>query len=349
MGPLKGQAKITTPRGSNNIMNPTRRSFQALAAIALGSALASAWLTPALAQASGSYPQRSVRLVVPFPPGSGSDVAARVLSQHLSSNLGQSFVVDNKPGAAGNIGAMEVVRATPDGYTLFFGSSSSLAANVSLLKTMPYDPAKDLAPVAGIADSVTALIVRSNHPAKTLPEFVAWAKQRPGKVNASYGSSSTQISWSLLNKVAGLDVTGVPYKGTPLAVNDLLSGAVDFTFADLGSVLAHVKAGTLRGIALTTPKRSPMVDWPPIADTYPAFEDITGWIALAGPPGLPREIADKLSAAVQLALQQPEVRGRLAFFGLSPMPMAPEALRAFIQSEIPKWARLAKTANIQPE
>lgn len=323
-----------------------RKLCLTLSAALLGSTTA---LPQASAQTAASYPQRAVRLVVPFPPGSGSDVAARVLSQHLASTLGQGFAVDNKPGAGGNIGAMEVVRAAPDGYTLFFGSSSSLAANVSLLKTMPYDPAKDLAPVAGVADSVTALIVRSNHPARTLGEFVTWAKQRPGKVNASYGSSSTQISLALLNKVAGLDVTGVPYKGTPLAVNDLLSGAVDFTFADLGSVLAHVKAGTLRGIALTTPKRSTQVDWPPIADTYPAYEDITGWIALTGPAGLPRDIADKLSAAVQQALQQAEVKNRLAFFGLSPMPMGPEALRGFIQSEIPKWARLAKTANIQPE
>jgi tripartite-type tricarboxylate transporter receptor subunit TctC len=316
----------------------------------LGLAVLALGLHALTAQAQAtSYPQRSVRLVVPFPPGSGSDVAARVVSQHLASSLGQGFVVDNKPGAAGNIGAMDVVRAAPDGYTLFFGSSSSLAANVSLLKTMPYDPLKDLTPVAGIADSVTALIVRSNHPARNLSEFVTWVKQRPAKVNASYGSSSTQISLALLNKVAGLDVTGVPYRGTPLAVNDLLAGAVDFTFADLGSVLAHVKAGTLRGIALTTPRRSPMVDWPPIAEQYSAYEDITGWIALAGPPGLPKDIADKLSAAVNQALQQPEVRNRLAFFGLSPMPMGPEALRSFMQSEIPKWARLAKTANIQPE
>ena len=326
-------------------MTLARRTALTLSALTL----AGPWLSAALAQPAGSYPQRSVRLVVPFPPGSGSDVAARVLSQHLSNQMGQSFVVDNKLGAGGSIGAMEVVRAAPDGYTLFFGSSSTLAANVSLLKTMPYDPAKDFTPVAGVADSVTALIVRSNHPAKTLPEFIAWVKQRPGKVNASYGSSSTQISLALLNKVAGLDVTGVPYKGTPLAVNDLLSGAVDFTFADLGSVLAQVKAGALRGIALTTPKRSAMVDWPPIADTYPAFEDITGWIAVTGPPGMPREVVDKLSAAMQVALQQPEVKSRLAFFGLSPMPMTPDPLRGFIQSEIPKWGRLARTANIQPE
>lgn len=302
------------------------------------------------ASAQTNYPQRSVRLVVPFPPG--SDVAARVLAQHMSSSLGQGFMVENKLGAAGNTGAMEVVRATPDGYTLFFGSSSTLAANVSLLKNMPYDPLKDLssvAGVAGVADTVTALIVRQEHPAKNLAKFLAWAKQRPGKVNASDGSLSTQISLAMLNKVASLDVTGAPCKGTPLAVNDLLSGAVDFTFADLGSVLAHIKAGTLRGIGLTTPKRSAMVDWPPIAEIFAAYEDITGWIALAGPAGLPREIADKLSTAVAQALQQTEVRNRLGFFGLSPVPMAPEALRSFMQAEIPKWARLAKTANIQPE
>lgn len=323
----------------------SRARFLGLAATLVAAALYSPWASAQTA----SYPQRAVRLVVPFPPGSGSDVAARVVAQHLSGSLGQSFVVENKPGAAGNIGAMEVVRAAPDGYTLFFGSSSTLAANVSLLKSMPYDPLKDFSPVAGVADSVTALIVRNDHPAKNLAEFLAWVKQRPGKVNASYGSSSTQISLAMLNKVAGLDVTGVPYRGTPLAVNDLLAGAVDFTFADLGSVLAQVKAGTLRGIGLTTPRRSAMVDWPPIAETFPAYEDITGWIALAGPPGLPREIADKISAAVQQALLQAEVKNRLALFGLSPMPMAPEALRSFMQAEIPKWARLAKTANIQPE
>lgn len=303
----------------------------------------------ALGAQAQAWPARPVRLVVPFPTGSGSDVAARVVGQYMSTALGQQFVIDNKPGAGGSIGAMEVVRAAPDGYTLFFGSSSSLAANVSLLKTMPYDPAKDLAPVAGIADSVTALVVRSNFPATTLAEFIAHVKQRPGKLNASYGSSSTQIALAALTKVAELDVMAVPYKGTPLAVQDLLAGNVDFTFADLGTILAHVRAGTLRGLAITTPRRSPMVDWPSIADSFPAYEDITGWIALAAPVGLPREIAERLSRGVQQALQSAEVRSRLATFGLSPMPMTPDQLRAFIPAEVAKWGRLARAANIQPE
>ena len=303
-----------------------------------------------LAAQAQAYPNRSVRMVVPFPPGSGSDVAARVVSQHLATVLGQPFVVENKPGAGGSIGAMEVVRATPDGYTLLFGSSSSLAANVALLKTMPYDPAKDLAPVAGIADSVTALVVKADFPAKTLQEFVAYVKQRPGKVNGGYGSSSTQIALASLNKHAGLDAVGVPYRGTPLAVADVLSGTLHFTFADLGNALPHVKAGTLRGLGTTTPKRSAMVpDWAPIADTYAGYDDITGWIAVVGPAGLPKDVAEKLSASIGQALQQPEVKNRLALFGLSPMPMSPDQLRSFINSEIPKWLRMAKEANIQPE
>ena len=305
-------------------------------------------LAASVALAQG-YPNRPVRLLVPFPPGSGSDVAARAIAQQLSATLGQAFVVENKPGAGGSIAAMEVVRAAPDGYTLLVGSSSSLAANVALLKSMPYDPAKDLAPVAGVADSVTALIVKASFPAKTIQEFIAHVKQNPGKINAGYGSSSTQISLAQLNKLAGLDVVAVPYKGTPLAVNDLLGGTLDFTFADLGSVLAHVKAGTLRGIALTTPRRSALVDWPPIAETLPAYDDITGWIAVVGPAALPREVADKLGAAVTQALQHADVKARLTLFGLAPMPKSPEQLRAFIAAEIPKWTRLAREANIQPE
>lgn len=312
--------------------------------------IAASLATAGVAALAQNYPNRPVRLIVPFPAGSGSDVAARVVGQHLSSVLGQPFVVDNKPGAAGSIGAMEVVRALPDGYTLLFGSSSSLAANVALLKNIPYNPAIDLTPVAGVADSVTALIVRADFPARNLQELIAHVKQRPSKINAGYGSSSTQISIAVLNKLAGLDVEAVPYKGTPLAVTDVLAGTLDFTFADLGNALGHVKAGTLRGIGLTTPKRSAMVpDWPPIADTLPGFDDITGWIAIVGPAGMPKDVAEKLSAATSLALQQPEVKTKLAIFGLSPMPMTPEQLKVFIGTEIPKWTRMARDAKIQPQ
>lgn len=321
-------------------MTISRKRFLGMAAAGLAAPLA-------MAQ-SPAWPNRPVRLVVPFPAGSGTDLAARVVGQHLAASLGQGFVVDNRPGAGGNIGAMEVVRAAPNGYTLFFGSSSALAANVALLKTMPYDPSKDLAPIGGVADSVTALVVRNNFPARNLAEFIDVARKRSGKLNASYGSSSTQIALAALTQVAHLEVTGVPYKGTPLAVQDLLSGIVDFTFADLGTVMSHVRAGTLRGLAITTPRRSALVDWPPIAEQFPAYDDITGWIALAGPPALPREIANTLSRALAQALQDAEVKERLAVSGLSPMPMGPDQLKAFIVSEMAKWTRLAKAANVEP-
>jgi tripartite-type tricarboxylate transporter receptor subunit TctC len=296
-----------------------------------------------------TWPDRSIRWVVPFPAGSGTDVAARVVAQSVSIAVGQPVVIDNKPGAGGSIAAMEVVRAMPDGHTFLFASSSTLAANVSLLKSMPYDPIKDLTPVAGIADSVTALVVRSNFPAQNLAEFINHVRQRPGKLNASYGSSSTQIALAVLSAVADLDVTAVPYKGTPLAVQDLLAGNVDFAFADLGNLMAYVRSGQLRGLGVTSPKRSPMVDWPPIAETYANYDDITGWIGLAGPVGLSRDITSKLGRLVQKALGSPEVRSKLATFGLSPMPMGPEQLRAFMITEVQKWARLAKAAHIQPE
>jgi tripartite-type tricarboxylate transporter receptor subunit TctC len=297
-----------------------------------------------------AYPARPVRLIVPFSAGSGTDVAARGIGQYLSTALGQSFIVENKPGANGSIGAMEVIRATPDGYTLLFGSSSTMAANVALVKNMPYDPAKDLSPVAGVADSVSALLVKSDFPAKTLAEFIAYAKQHPGKLNAGYGSSSTQVSIAMLSKQAGIDVALVPYKSTPLAVTDLLGGTLDLTFADLGNATPHTKSGSLRSLGVGVSKRSPMVpEWPPIADTVPGFEDIVGWIAIAGPPGLPKEVADKLSVAVAQALQSPEIKTRLANFGLSPMPMSPEQLKTFINKEVLKWVRLAKDARMEPQ
>ena len=176
-----------------------------------------------------------MRLLVPFPPGSGSDVAARAVGQQLTATFGQPFVIENKPGAGGSIAAMEVVRSAPDGHTLLVGSSSTLAANVALLKHMPYDPAKDLAPIAGIADSVTALVVKANFPARHLQEFLAHLKQRPGKHSAGYGSSSTHIALAQLLRLAGLDVVAVPYKGTPQSLTDLAANRIQLVCEPFGT------------------------------------------------------------------------------------------------------------------
>lgn len=320
------------------------RSF--LKALGLGLALATAG-SSTLAQ--GSYPSRPVRMVVPFPAGSATDLAARLMAQQLQGALGQGFVVDNKPGAGGSIAATEVIRAPADGHTLLFSSNSAVASNVALLKNIAYDPLKDFTPVAGIGENMLVLMVRADHPARTLPEFVAHVKQRPGKVTAGYGSSSSQVSIAVLNKLGGLDVMPVPYKGIPLAVNDVLAGTVDATFVDLGNAMAQAKGGKLRPLGVTSARRSPLVpDWPALAEAMPGFE-ITAWFAIVGPAGLPREVVDKLHAAVGQALKTPDARERLAGIGIQPMPLSPEQLRSFMGSEVAKWVRLVKEANIQPE
>lgn len=317
-----------------------------LQSLALGAALA-AGTGPLWAQAA--WPSRPVKLVVPFPAGSATDLAARVMAQQVGTALGQPFTVENKPGAGGSIGAMEVVRATPDGYTLFFSSNSALASNVALLKTMPYDPLKDLQPVAGVGETTLALMVRSEHPAKNLAEFMASVKQRPGKVTAGYGSSTSQISISMLNKLGKVNVMPVPYKGIPLAVNDVLAGTTEFTFVDLGNSIAQAKGGRMRALGVTSPKRSSLVpDWPALAETLPGF-DVTAWFAIAGPNGMPQEVVDKLNGAVTQALKQPEVKDKLAGIGLQPMPMPPAELKAFMAREVENWKRMAKEANIEPQ
>jgi tripartite-type tricarboxylate transporter receptor subunit TctC len=312
--------------------------------------LATAALALAALQAPAqTWPEKPVRMIVPFPAGSATDMAARLVGQHLQAALGQAFVVDNKPGAGGNIAGAEVVRAAPDGYTLLFSSNSAVASNVALLKSVPYDPLKDFTPVAGVGQNMLVLMVKPTHPAKTLTEFVAYAKARPGKLNGGFGSSSSQVSIAMLNKMAGIDTALVPYKGIPLAVNDVVGGTLDFTFVDLGNALAQAKGGQLRAIAVTSEKRNALApDWPAIAETVPGY-DITAWFAVVGPANLPRPVVDKLNAAITAVLDKPDAKERFATIGVAPMPLTPERLKSFIASEIAKWQRLVKEANVQPE
>ena len=303
----------------------------------------------ALNATAQAWPEKPVRMIVPFPAGSATDMAARVVGQQLQAALGQSFVVDNKPGAGGNIAGSEVVRAAPDGYTLLFSSNSAVASNVALLKSVPYDPLKDFTPVAGIAQNMLVLMVKPTFPAKTLPEFIAYAKSKPGKLNAGFGSSSSQVSIAMLNKLAGLETMSVPYKGIPLAVNDVVGGTLDFTFVDLGNALAQSKGGQLRAIAVTSDKRNPLApDWPAISETVPGF-DITAWFAVVGPAGIPKPVVDKLNAAIVALLEKPDAKERFAAIGMAPMPLSPDKLKAFMASEIAKWQRLVKEANVTPE
>jgi tripartite-type tricarboxylate transporter receptor subunit TctC len=312
-------------------------------------ALAFGFVATLGAQAQGRYPDRPVRLIVPFPPGSGTDIGARLLAHELQAALGQPFLVENKPGASGTIGAMDVVRAAPDGYTLLFASNSPAASDVALLKKMPYDPAKDLTPIAGVADSVLALMVRNDHQAKNLQEFVAYLRKRHGTVSAGYGSSSSQASIALLNKLANVNVLAVPYKGIPQAVTDTMGGVVDFTFADIGNALPQVKGGKMRALGVTAARPMSLVpEWPALGEAFPGFS-ITAWLAVFGPANMPREVVDKLGHAITAALKQPQVRERLAATGMQPMAKSPEQLKSFVPAEIAKWQQLARDANIEPQ
>jgi hypothetical protein len=296
-----------------------------------------------------SFPQKQIKMIVPFPPGSATDMAARIMGQQISITLGQPVVIDNKPGASGSIAAMEVIRSNPDGYTLLFSSNSAISSNVALLKKIPYDPTKDFTTIAGVGENMLVLITKISNPAKNLQELINNAKQNPGKLSAGYGSSSSQVCIALLNKLGGIDVLSVPYKGIPLAINDVMGGTLDFTFADIGNALAQTKGGAMKSLGVTAPKRSILApEWPAIAETLPGF-DVTAWFAIVGPAGIPKDVVSKLSNATTDALKKSDTKEKLAAIGLSPMPLGPDQLQTFIATEITKWIRLVKEANIQPE
>jgi tripartite-type tricarboxylate transporter receptor subunit TctC len=298
---------------------------------------------------SQAYPSKPVKFVVPFPAGSATDQAARLMAQQMQTLMGQTFLVENKPGAGGSIAAMDVIRSAPDGHTLLFSSNSAAASNVALLKSIPYDPLKDFTPVAAVGENMLVLMVKTDHPAKNIQEFINYAKQRPGKVNAGYGSSSSQVSIAVLNKLGNIDTMGVAYKGIPLAMNDVMAGVVDFTFVDLGNSMAQAKGGKLRPLGITANKRSSLVpDWPSLAETMPGF-DITAWFALVGPAGMPKDVVDKLNASMGQALKSKDAQEKLAGIGIQPVVMTPDQLKTFMASEVSKWVRLVKEANIQPE
>jgi tripartite-type tricarboxylate transporter receptor subunit TctC len=317
--------------------------FLKAAAAALGLALAAG---TALAQAGSGRP---LRMIVPLPAGTATDLAARVLGQQMGNILGQPVVVDNKPGASGTIGVMEMVRAAPDGHTLLLGSNSPLATNVALVKNMPYDPRKDFTPINGFGETMHVLMVKPGFPARNLTEFLAYAKQRPGKVSIGSTTSSVQVQIATMNKLGGVELLTVPYKGIPATINDVIGGSLDATLVDLANAMNHAKAGTLRPVAVTSLKRNALVpDWPAVSETLPGF-DFPSWVGLVGPAGMPKDLVDKLNAAVAQALRHPEVTEKLVTIGMTPMIMTPEQFKAVIANDTVRWVRLARDANVQPE
>jgi tripartite-type tricarboxylate transporter receptor subunit TctC len=302
------------------------------------------------AAASGqTYPNRPVKLLVPFPAGSSTDQVARLLGNELQRALGQPFVVENKPGAQGSIAADAVAKSAPDGYTLLLTTNSPLAVNVSLFKNLPYDPVKDFAPIARVGVTAFVVMVRLDFQAKTLAELIALARAQPGKLSGGYGGGGGQVSMAMLKSMAKVDVVDVPYKGVPQALTDVLGGTVDFALVDLGNAAAQVKGGRLNALGVTLAQRTELApDVPAIAETLPGYE-VTAWFGLVAPAGTPQDIVAKLYDATVSALAKPDVRQGLAVTGTDIATLNSSQFAQFIQSEIAKWAVLVKLAGMKAE
>lgn len=291
---------------------------------------------------------RPIRLVVPLPAGSGVDFVARVVSAQASQILGQTIVVDNKPGANGVIAAMEVVRAAPDGLTLMCGTNSHLATNMALVKNLPYDPRRDLTPIAAAVAVAQMLVVNANSPIKTLPEFIDYAKQRPGKLSVGYATSIVQLQFAALSKVAGIDLLMVPYKGAPATVNDMIGGTLDAALENPGLALPLVQSGKVRPLASMSKRSALFPDIPSASETLPGF-DFPLWNAFVGPAGMARDQVERLNAAFSQALRHPEVTSKLNGAGNPPWISTPDELKAVIEREIPKYLQLVKDAGIEAQ
>jgi tripartite-type tricarboxylate transporter receptor subunit TctC len=295
-----------------------------------------------------TWPTRFVRLVVPFPPGGGTDAIARVLAAKLSEMWGYQFVVENRGGAATNIGTEAVVRADPDGYTMML-HSMPLAVNKFLFATLPYDPIADLAPVSLLCDYPNIMVVPNSSPARTVTEFIAFAKANKGKITfASSGhGTSVHLSGELFKRMAGIEMLHVPYRGAGPAFTDLIPGRVDVMFNNIGAVLPFIRGGKLRGLAVTTAKRAAaMPELPPIAEAgVPGF-DVSSWYAFFAPAKTPPAIIRKMHADTVAALNDPATKQKLESLGVTVRGSTPQELAAFLKAEIDKWEPVIKAAGI---
>jgi tripartite-type tricarboxylate transporter receptor subunit TctC len=303
---------------------------------------------PHAVAATDDYPKRQIRIIVPFPAGAGPDQVARLLAQHLQEAFGQTVVIENRAGALGSIGAQEVARAAPDGYTLLMGTNTTQASNVAMLKNLPYDPAKDFAPIIRTTTTAMVLLVKPTFPAKNLAQFMEYARTHPN-MTAGYGSGASQISIGQLQSRGGMSVIAASYRGVPQAVTDVMGGAIDLAFADFSIAIPQIKGGTLRGIGVTSPTRNELIpDLPPLAEAMPGFE-ATIWYGLLAPAGTPEPIVSRIYAESEKILTTAATREKLASVGVIVAPMRPEEFGAFIRSEIVRWTADSRAAGIEPQ
>lgn len=322
------------------------RTFARAFAAVLAGGLAFA----AAAQAPAGYPDKPVRIVVTFPPGGSADVVVRMIVPRLNERLGQQVVVDNRPGAGGNIGLSLVAKALPDGYTLGVGAAGALAANTSLYAQMPFEPLKDFKPVSMLAAIPFVIVGHPSVAAKTQPELVAMAKAQPGKLSIAHGGNGTamHLSAALFAQMADIQLTEVPYKGSGPAALDTLAGNVPLAVVDLPSALQHIKAGKLTAFAVTSPQRLPQLpEVPTVAEAGLAGYDSTGWFGVVAPAGTPPAIVARLNAEITAALNDEQVRTSMRNLGVEPAPTTAAAFEAYIRSETDKWAKVIRQANIK--
>jgi tripartite-type tricarboxylate transporter receptor subunit TctC len=320
-----------------------RRRFLHLA----GLGICSAFARTSFAQ---TYPSRPIRWIVPFPAGGTTDLVARLMGEWLSARLGQSVIVENKPGGGTNVGVEAAVSAPADGYTLLFTLATN-TINPSLYKSLPFDFQRDIAPVAGLAELPLIIIVNPSVPAKTLAELIGYAKANPGKINfASFGARTiSDLAIELLEKTAGIDVVRVPYPGDAPLLIDLVSGRVQAAVAALPDALPHVKAGDVRALAMLSARRSPTLpDVPTAGETLAGFE-VKAWTGVGVPRGTPSSIVEQLNREINAGLADPHVKARLAEVGGTPLVYTSSELGALIASETAKWAKLIKEAGIEPQ
>ena len=304
------------------------------------------------ADAPEAWPTKRITYVVPFAPGGNTDTLARIISEKLTGTLGQPVIVDNKPGAGGNIGSDFVAKAKPDGYTILGGTISSHAINSSIYPKMPYDATKDFEPITLIASSPLVLAVPANSPYKTAKDLLAAAKAKPGDLTfASAGTgTSPHLAGELLKSVTHVDVTHVPYKGSGPAVTDLIAGHVQFMFDTALIVGPHIKAGKLRPLAVTSSKRvKTLPDVPTLVEAGVPGYEIGSWQAIFAPAGTPKPIVQKLNTSIVGVLKMPDVQERLAGLGMDTVAGTPDELGRFQKDEVVKWSKIVKEANIKPE
>src|SRR5688572_18138884 len=309
-------------------------------------------LAPVTVAAQVAYRSKPVRIVVPYPAGGVADLLPRTVGAKLSEKWKQPVVVENKPGASGNIGMADGARAEPDGYTLVLAPTGNLTVNQFLFKELPFDVQKDFTPVTVLATSPNVLVVHPSVPAKTFKELIAYAKANPGKLNfSSPGSGSgAHLAGELLNVEAGIKAVHVPYKGMAPAVTDLVGGQVQMMFAGISTALPHIRAGKLVPLAIASPKRSPQLpDVPTVAESGIRDFDVTSWYGIVVRAGTPAAVVRKLHADMAEALAAPDVKEKLAGLGLDPSGNTPEEFQRMIAAESRKWSEIVRKADIKPQ